>query len=68
MLANNIWKIIGELIDKGLAPYKTLRLHTHGWWDSNLVSWIFISIGLIALLYWMNQMFGFKKSGKEDVA
>ena len=68
MLANNIWKIIGDLIVDSLGVYESLRLGGHNWWGSNVVSWIFIGIGLIALFYWMNLMFSFKKSGKEDVA
>ncbi len=68
MLANNIWNIIGDLIDKGLFVYKSLRLSEGSWWSSNVVSWIFIGIGLVALIYWMNQMRAYKKNGKEDIA
>jgi len=68
MLANNIWKLTGELIEKALAPYEAIRLGADNWWTSNSISWIFIGIGLIALFYWMGQMFSFKKNGKEDIA
>jgi hypothetical protein len=68
MLANNIWKITGELIEMTFAPYQSLRLSEGSWWSSNVISWVFIGIALVALFYWMNQMFGYKKNGKEDIA
>ena len=68
MLANNIWKLTGELIEKSLAVYESLRLGSDNWWTSNIVSWIFIGIFFISLFYWMGQMFGYNRNGKEDVA
>ncbi len=68
MLANNIWKLTGELIEKTFGIFEKLRLDADSWWGSNIISWIFIGIFFIALFYWMGQMFGFRKNGKEDVA
>jgi hypothetical protein len=68
MLANNLWKLIGNLIEMSFAPFEALRLGSDSWWGSNIISWIFIGTGFIALFYWMSQMFGFKKNGKEDSA
>jgi len=60
MLANNIWKLIGDLF---------LRLGTDdSWWVSNAVSWVLIATGLIAMVYWVSTMFSYKRQGKEDVA
>lgn len=68
MLANNIWKLTGKLFEWAFGPYEFLRRDVDSWWGSNIVSWILMGIGLIALLYWMNMMFQFKKEGKEDEA
>jgi len=68
MLANNIWKLTGELIEKSLGFYESIRINSDNWWTSNIISWIFIGIGLMGLFYWMGQMFGYKKEGKEDTA
>ena len=69
MLANNIWKLIGQLFEKIIfAPYDMLRHGTDNWWTSNLVSWILVLIGFIALFYWMDKMYGYKRNGKEDEA
>ena len=68
MIANNIWKLIGDMIEWAFAPYDALRLGTDNWWSSNIVSWILIVVGLISLIYWMGQMYRYKRSGKEDSA
>ncbi len=68
MIANNIWKLIGDMIEWAFAPYDVLRLGTDNWWSSNIISWILIVVGLISLIYWMGQMYSYKRSGKEDSA
>ncbi len=69
MLANNIWELIGQLFEKILfLPYDIFRHGAENWWSSNLVNWILIIIGFIALFYWMGQMYGYRKNGKEDEA
>jgi len=68
MLANNIWKLTGELIEKSLGLYQSLRVNSDNWWTSNLVNWILILIGFSALFYWMGKMYSYKRNGKEDEA
>lgn len=69
MLANNIWELLGKLFENVLfIPYNFFRLGLKGWWTSNIMNWMLIIIGFIALFYWMGQMFQYKKNGKEDVA
>jgi hypothetical protein len=69
MLANNIWKLIGDLFEWMFKPFEYLRLDTNdSWWTSNIVSWILIIIGLTAMIYWVGTMFGYKRQGKEDIA
>ncbi len=41
-------------------PYNFIR-SLDNWWIQNTVSLIFISIGIIALGYWLNQLTKFKK-------
>lgn len=69
MLANNIWKLIGQLFEKILfAPYDAFRHGSDNWWTSNFINWILIIIGFIALFYWMSKMYSYKRNGKEDEA
>ncbi len=68
MLANNIWKLTAALFEWAFGPFEFLRRDVDSWWGSNIVTWILVGIGFIALLYWMNMMFQFKKNGKEDEA
>jgi hypothetical protein len=69
MLANNIWKLIGWVFENFIfAPFDMLRHGSSNWWTSNIVSWILILIGFIALFYWMSKMYSFKRNGKEDEA
>ncbi len=69
MLANNIWKLTGELFEWAFAPFKALRLGTNdSWWASNMVSFILMAVGVVMFIYWMGLMRGYKKNGTEDVA
>ncbi len=68
MIANNIWRAIGDFTEKVLfAPFDSLR-HTHDWWASNIVSIIILALGFIMGIWWMGQMFKYKRTGKEDEA
>jgi uncharacterized membrane protein YqaE (UPF0057 family) len=68
MIANNIWKIIGDYTEKVLLqPYEVLR-HSGDWWTSNIVNIILFAMGVIMGLWWMAQMFKYKRTGKEDEA
>jgi len=69
MLVNNIWGLLQKLFENILfAPYDYLRKGDFSWWTSNTMSWILIFVGFISLCYWMNQMYQFKRKGKEDQA
>jgi len=69
MLANNIWELLGEFTETVLfIPYNFLKNNVSGWWTSNIVNIIFILLGFVALFYWMNLMYKYKREGKEDVA
>jgi len=68
MLANNIWKLTGELFEWAFAPFNALRLGTDSWWSSNIVSFLFMAAGFVMFMYWMKLMRSYKRSGKEDEA
>lgn len=49
------------------APFDALRmLELDNWWLANIVSWIFVAIGFLALLYWMKQLKIFNDNNEED--
>jgi len=61
MIANNIFRAIGDFFTNVLfAPFDKLRF-TDSWWGSNIVSIILFTLGVIAFLYWMGLMKKFSK-------
>ncbi|HNQ26614.1 MAG TPA: uracil phosphoribosyltransferase [Aquaticitalea sp.] len=49
------------------APLDALRaLELENWWAANLVSWIFIVVGMVAFVYWMLQLKSFNDNKEED--
>ena len=49
------------------APFDALRsLELKNWYASNVMSWLFLVIGLIAFVYWMGQLKKFNDGGEED--
>jgi len=49
------------------APFDALRaLELKNWFASNTISWIFLAIGLVAMVYWMNQLKIFDSNNEED--
>jgi predicted negative regulator of RcsB-dependent stress response len=57
---------IGDLFVNYLfKPYDTFRF-MENWWASNSVNWIFVIIGFLAMLYWLNQIQVFNKLDQED--
>jgi len=49
------------------APFDALRsLELENWYASNVMSWLFLVIGLIAFVYWMGQLKKFNDRGEED--
>lgn len=72
MLGLNIFRLIGDLFEFILVPFKWLRLEVAkgdlGWWTSNAVNWGFLLILLVLFAYWMKQSTTFLKEGTEDRA
>lgn len=65
MIANNIFKAIGDFFTNVLfVPYDGLRAMDN-WWLQSSISWVFILIAFIALFYWIGEIRKFKKSGNE---
>ncbi len=54
-------------VDVLFMPFDALRaLELENWWSANVVSWIFIVIGLVAFTYWMLQLKSFNDNNEED--
>ena len=54
-------------VDVLFAPFDALRaLELESWFGANVVSWIFLIIGLVAFVYWMLQLKGFNDNNEED--
>ena len=50
-----------------LAPYDALRaLELENWFGANIVTWIFMAIGIVAFVYWMLQLKSFNDPNAED--
>jgi len=65
MIANNIFKAIGDFFTNVLmSPYDSIRF-TDNWWLQSTVSWIFILITFMAFFYWLGELRKYKKAGNE---
>ncbi|MDD3722763.1 MAG: uracil phosphoribosyltransferase [Lutibacter sp.] len=65
MIANNIFKAIGDFCQNILfVPYDNTRFMDN-WWVQNMVSWIFVAIGFIGFFYWIGELSKHKKAGEE---
>ncbi|OUS01661.1 uracil phosphoribosyltransferase [Flavobacteriales bacterium 33_180_T64] len=54
-------------VDILFAPFDALRaLELENWWSANLMSWVFIIIGMIAIVYWMLQLKKYNDNNEED--
>ncbi|GAL65287.1 DUF6341 family protein [Jejuia pallidilutea] len=54
-------------VDVLFAPLDWLRtLELENWWLANTVSWIFVIIGIVAMVYWMKQLKIFNDNNEED--
>ncbi len=47
------------------APFDFFRF-MESWWASNSVNWIFMILGFVAMIYWMQQLKIFNDNGEED--
>lgn len=48
------------------APFEALRLGTESWALSNVMNWILMLIGFVAMLYWMGQLKKFNDNDEEN--
>lgn len=49
------------------TPFDALRaLELTNWFGANVMSWLFMAIGLVAFVYWMGQLKKFNDNGEED--
>ncbi|RED48923.1 DUF6341 family protein [Seonamhaeicola aphaedonensis] len=49
------------------APFDALRaLELDNWWGANTISWIFLIILCVAIVYWMKQLKIFNDNNEED--
>ncbi len=64
----DFWEAIADLFVNVLfAPYDALRtLELDNWFAANVVSWIFLIVGFVAMLYWMKQLKMFNDNNEED--
>ena len=54
-------------VDVLFAPMDAIRaLELESWFTANLISWVFIIIGFVAMVYWMIQLKGFNDNNEED--
>lgn len=63
----NFFETIASLFEELLFyPFRLLtQVELISWWVANAVSFVFLSVGLIAGVYWINQLRKFDKSGEE---
>ena len=54
-------------VDVLFAPFDALRsLELENWFGANIISWVFIAIGFVAMLYWLRQLRIFDNNNEED--
>ena len=67
MIANNIFRAIGDFFTNVLfMPYEEIR-SMDNWWVQNSVSWLFVVITSIAFLYWLGELKKYQKSDNEQL-
>ncbi|MFB0939170.1 MAG: hypothetical protein ACI89R_000798 [Candidatus Azotimanducaceae bacterium] len=65
MIANNIFKAIGDFFTNvAFKPLDGIRFMDN-WWLQNTFSWILIIICTTTFVYWMGQLRKFKQQGTE---
>ena len=47
-------------------PFDYLRLEVGSWWTANILSWMFLVVGLVAFVYWMKQLAQYNANNEED--
>lgn len=64
----DIFNGIGSFFtDVAFAPLNFLaKLELENWWLANTMTWVFIAILAVLLVYWMNQLKIFEDNKEED--
>ncbi len=64
----NIFDGIGSFFENvAFAPFKALYdLELKTWWGANVVTWIFLAILVVLLVYWIMQLKVFDDNNEED--
>ena len=64
----NFFEAIAYLFEEILfVPLNWLRsLELDNWWLANSFSWLFLSVGFVALIYWVRQLQLFNQRGEEN--
>lgn len=48
-------------------PFNALRtMELDNWWMANIMSWLLMTIGFVAFIYWMGQLKKFNDNNEED--
>ncbi|MUU79051.1 DUF6341 family protein [Winogradskyella endarachnes] len=65
---NDFFNAIADLFVNVLfAPFDALRaLELESWFGANFMSWIFMAIGFVAMVYWMLQLKKYNDNDEED--
>ena len=67
MMKDFFYAIQDLFVDVLFAPLDWLRaFELENWWLANTVSWIFVIIGFVAMVYWMKQLKIFNDNNEED--
>lgn len=67
MMKEFFYAIQDLFVDVLFAPFDALRsLELESWVGANVISWLFLLIGLVAFVYWMRELKKFNDSGEED--
>ncbi len=63
---NAFFYAIEDLFVNGLFwPYDFFRF-MESWWTSNIVNWLFMITGVVAMVYWLLQLKKFNDNNEED--
>ncbi|MCY4562251.1 MAG: uracil phosphoribosyltransferase [Flavobacteriaceae bacterium] len=64
----NFWESIAYIFETYLfVPFEQLRfLEELNWTYSNSINWLFLIIGLVAIIYWIGQLNLANQKGEED--
>ena len=64
----NIFEGIGSFFENvAFGPLNALYdLELKTWWGANIVTWIFLSILVVLIVYWVNQLKIFDENQEED--